>query len=136
MPINLIRLRRFVSESRAAHAAMIESGKRLQHARDDHRRATEFLARFDDGQHLHQFPSTTRPSEGKRGSAVTYSNATPETERRRHVVALAKAKEALDAAEAERAHDLDVFHHAQNLASRAVEYARSVGQLPADLGDF
>ena len=117
MTISIPRLRRFIAESDAAHAALIAAGDKVRHARKDYNAAKEALQVFHDA----------GPMEGRPGK----------DDEKRMQVRLEKdlktAADALGAAEAARTDVYERYDLARSLASRGRDYVASLGLLPADL---
>lgn len=117
MTISIPKLRKFMAEADAAHAALMAAGEKVRHTRRDFNAAKETLRIFNDA----------GPIEGRPGKDdETRMKARIERE-------LKVATDALEAAEAARSDVYERYDLARSLAHRGRDYAASLGVLPADM---
>lgn len=118
--IDTARLRRFVAQKEAAHAAMIRANEHYREAKQELTRAREALHRYDD-------------SAGAISAARTGGHSVEINHRARYVRSVEIAQEGLNAAEAAQEAASETWQHASALGTSAINYARDMGHLPADM---
>lgn len=115
MQISIPRLRQFIDDAAAAHAALLSVAERQRHARRTLSTAREALVTFEE----------SRPQ--------SHPGRTLESYRAPLMQAVTDAQIAVEAAEAAYDAASDKWRHARILADAARDFARDNGVLPADL---
>ena len=130
--ISIPRLRAFHDDGAAAHAALIAANERVRFARRHAQDARETLELHRETRHLRQPPTKVVPNPNGAGRVREYMGD-PDRHTRAAEAAFAEAEKAVEAALAAQASAHERYSLASTLASRARDYAASIGALPADL---
>ena len=130
--ISIPRLRAFHDDSAAAHAALLAANERLRIARRHAQAARETVELHRETRHLQQPATKNVPNPNGRGRVTEYLGD-PDRHTRAAEAAFAEAEKGVEAALAAQASAHERWSLANALASRARDYAASIGALPADL---
>lgn len=117
--ISIPRLRRFIADADAAHAAMQAASTRFRDAKSALKSARDDLEVYDASRHA-------RNANARPGSEV-------DAGRPRLVTAVSEAQAAFEAAQIEYERTTDAWRAVSPLATSARDFARARGVLPADL---